>query len=69
MNKFQGTEEEKEKFFDSKRADLYEIIAWFVTNCGEENYYLIAKNLNEDELRIFIKYLPEYKATTVLKKK
>ena len=68
-SKFQGTEEEKEKFFDSKRADLYEIIAWFVTNCGEENYYLIAKNLNEDELRIFIKYLPEYKATTALKKK
>lgn len=36
---------------------LYEVLAWFVVSCGEENYSLILNNLTDSEKEIFKKYL------------
>ena len=36
---------------------LYEVLAWFVVSCGEENYSLILNNLTDAEKEIFKKYL------------
>ena len=37
---------------------LYEILAWFVVNYGEENYSLMLDRLIDPEKEIFMKYLP-----------
>ena len=41
----------------SEMKILYEILAWFVVNYGEENYSLILDNLIDSEKEIFMKYL------------
>ena len=41
----------------SEMQILYEILAWFVVNYGEENYSLILDNLIDSEKEIFMKYL------------
>ena len=59
----------------SEMKILYEILAWFVVNYGEENYSLIVDNLIDSEKEIFTKYLPtsksipEKKASKVLENK
>lgn len=45
----------------SEMKILYEILAWFVTNYGEENYSLILEGLLDSEKEIFKKYLLENK--------
>ena len=40
----------------SEMKILYEILAWFVVNYGEENYSLILDNLIDSEKEIFMKY-------------
>ena len=59
----------------SEMKILYEILAWFVVNYGEENYSLMLDNLIDSEKEIFMKYLliskgiQEKKAPKVLENK
>lgn len=43
---------------------LYEVLAWFVVSCGEENYSLILNNLTDAEKEIFKKYLSNSESVT-----
>lgn len=43
--------------------ELYEIIAWLVINCGEEDYSLILDSLSHEERIIFESYLPQKELT------
>ena len=43
---------------------LYEVLAWFVVSCGEENYSLILNNLTDAEKEIFKKYLSTSESVT-----
>lgn len=43
---------------------LYEVLAWFVVSCGEENYSLILNNLTDSEKEIFKKYLSTSESAT-----
>ena len=41
--------------------EFYEILAWLVINCGEEDYSLILDSLENEERLIFESYLPQNK--------
>ena len=44
-------------FIDKYKEKIYEVLVYVVINCGEENYHLVLSSLNEQEKRIFKKYL------------